>query len=120
MWKKSASASIDFFPFDCANTTDPTSSPSSHASRTHLMLNTRVLSLSVLSDKNSVHIVVSGLVTSNRDTRSNVGEEGESSSESQVEGNVTLTDCESERSERAGRKKGGWGTKKKTSAGLVS
>jgi hypothetical protein len=47
---------------------------------THLVLDTRVLSLGVLSDKNGVDVVVSGLVSLDGDTWSDVGKEGECSS----------------------------------------
>jgi hypothetical protein len=50
-----------------------------------LVLDTRVLSLGVFTDKNSVDIVVGGLVSLDGDTGSDIGKEGECSSESQVE-----------------------------------
>ena len=57
----------------------------------NLVLNTRVLSLSVLSDENGVHIIVGGLEALDGCTRSDVGEEVECPPESKVEGNVTLS-----------------------------
>jgi hypothetical protein len=62
------------------------------------VLNTTVFSLGVFTDKNGVDIVVRSLVALDRDTRSNVGEQGECPSQSQVEGDVTLSDCRSVRS----------------------
>lgn len=56
------------------------------------MLDTRVLSLSVFSDQNSVDIVVSSLVALDGDTWSNIGEEGECSTEGQVERDVSFSD----------------------------
>lgn len=44
------------------------------------MLNTRVLSLSVLTDENGVDVVVCSLVSLDGNTRSDVGEKGECSS----------------------------------------
>jgi len=61
---------------------------------THLVLNTRVLSLSVLTDEDSVDVVVSSLVSLDGNTRSDVGEKGECSSKCQVERDVTLSDCD--------------------------
>ena len=54
------------------------------------MLDTRVLSLGVLTDEDSVDIVVGGLVSFDRDTRADVGEEGEGASEGQVERDVAF------------------------------
>ena len=54
------------------------------------VLNAGVLALGVLADQDRVDIVVRGLVTGNRAARSEVGEEVEGSSESQVERDVTL------------------------------
>ncbi len=59
---------------------------------THLVLDTTVLSLSVLSDENGVYVVVWGLVAGDGNTWSNVGEERKGSTEGQVEGDVTLAD----------------------------
>lgn len=55
------------------------------------VLDTRVLTLSVLSDQDSVDTIVGGLVTNDRLAGTDVGEEVESSSKSQVKGDVTLT-----------------------------
>lgn len=61
------------------------------------VLNTRVLTLGVLSDQHGVNIVVRGLVTDNGLTWSDVGEQVEGSSQGQVHGGVTLTDWSSQR-----------------------
>lgn len=58
-----------------------------------LVLDTGVLSLGVLSDENGVDVVVGGLETDDGRARSNVGEEVEGSSEGEVEGDVSLSDC---------------------------
>jgi hypothetical protein len=47
---------------------------------THLVLDTRVLSLGVLTNENSVDVIVSSLVSLDGNTRSDVGEKGECSS----------------------------------------
>lgn len=57
-----------------------------------LVLDTRVLPLGVLSDEDRVDVIVRGLVTLDRDTRSDVGEQVEGSSEGEVEGDVSLSD----------------------------
>lgn len=54
------------------------------------VLNTGVFTLGVLTDENSVDVVVGGLVASNRAARTQVGEQVESTAESQVQGDVTL------------------------------
>lgn len=54
------------------------------------MLNAGVFSLSVLSDKDNVNIVVWGFVTSNGSAGTEVSKEVEGSSESQVKGNMAL------------------------------
>jgi hypothetical protein len=59
---------------------------------THLVLNTRVLSLGVLTDQDSVDIVVSGLVSLDGDTWADVGKERECSAEGEVHRDVTLSD----------------------------
>jgi len=58
------------------------------------VLNTRVLSLSVFTDEDGVDVIVSSLVSLDGNTRSDVGEKGECSSECQVERDVTLSDCD--------------------------
>lgn len=58
----------------------------------HLVLDSRVLALCVLSNKNSVDIVVRGFIPFDGHTWSDVGEEVECPSESQVEGDVSLSD----------------------------
>jgi hypothetical protein len=55
------------------------------------VLNTRVLSLGVLTDEDSVDVVVGGLEPNNRLTRTDIGEKVERSAESKVEGDVTFT-----------------------------
>ena len=57
-----------------------------------LVLDTRVLSLGVLSDEDGVDVVVSGLEPDDGRAGSDVGEQVERSSESQVERNVSLSD----------------------------
>ena len=52
--------------------------------KTDLVLDTRVLSLSVLSDEDSVDVVVSGLVSFDGDTWSDVGKQRECSSQCQI------------------------------------
>jgi hypothetical protein len=56
------------------------------------VLNTRVLSLGVFTNENSVDIVVGGLVSLDRNTWPNVGEQVEGSAQGEVEGNVALAD----------------------------
>ena len=56
------------------------------------MLDAGVLSFSVFTDENSVDIVVRGLVSLDRDTWPNVGEQVEGSTQGEIEGNVTLAD----------------------------
>jgi hypothetical protein len=50
----------------------------------NLVLDTRVLSLSVLTNENSVDVVVWGLVALDGDTGSNIGKEVESPAEGQI------------------------------------
>lgn len=54
------------------------------------VLNTGVFTLSVLTDQNGVDAIVGGLVASDGAARTDVGEEVEGTTESQVQGNVTL------------------------------
>ena len=54
------------------------------------VLNPGILALGVLTDQDSVDIIVGSLVASDGSTRANVGEEVESATEGQVEGDVTL------------------------------
>ena len=61
------------------------------------VFNTRVLTLSVFTDKNSVNTLVRSLETNNGLAWSDVGEKVESSSKSQVKRDVTLTDGGSKR-----------------------
>jgi hypothetical protein len=68
-----------------------------HDTIDHNVLNTRVFSLSVLSDQDRVHVVVGCLIAGNRPAGTDVGEEIEGSAERQVEGNVTLADGRRER-----------------------
>lgn len=55
------------------------------------VLNAGVFTLGVLTDENGVDVVVGGLVASNGLAGTQVGEEVESTTKSQVEGDVTLT-----------------------------
>lgn len=61
------------------------------------VLNARVLSLSVLTDEDSVDTIVWGLVASNGAAWTNVGEEVECAAEGKVEGDVALANWGSER-----------------------
>lgn len=56
------------------------------------VLNTGVFSLSVLTDENGIDVVVWGLVALDGLARTDVGEKVEGTTESQVEGDVTLSD----------------------------
>jgi len=56
------------------------------------MLNTRVLSLCVFTDKNSVDIIIWCLVSGDGNTWPNVGKKVECPSKGQVKGNVALSD----------------------------
>lgn len=62
-----------------------------------LMLDTRVLSLCVLTDQDSVDVVVRGLVAFDGSAWSNVGEEVKGSSEGQVQGHVSLSNWSCQR-----------------------
>lgn len=55
------------------------------------MLDTRILSLRVLPDKDGVYIVVGGFEALDRCAGTDVGEEVESSAEGQIQGNVSLS-----------------------------
>lgn len=55
------------------------------------MLNSRVFSLSVLADKDSVHVVVWSLEASDGYTRTNVGEEIKSSPQGQIQGDMSFS-----------------------------
>jgi hypothetical protein len=55
------------------------------------VLDTRVFTLSVFTDKDSIDILVRGLVANNGAARTNIGIEVEGTTQSQVERNVTLT-----------------------------
>lgn len=61
---------------------------------TYLVLDTRILSLSVLTNEHSVDIVIGSLETLDGDARSDVGEQVEGSAKSQVERDVPLADCD--------------------------
>ena len=54
------------------------------------VLNAGVFTLGVLTDENGVDVVVGGLVASDGLARTQVGEQVESTTESQVQGDVTL------------------------------
>ena len=60
---------------------------------THFVLNTRVLSLSVLTNENRVHVIVRRLVALDGHTRTDVGEEVECPTQCQVQRDVALADC---------------------------
>ena len=57
---------------------------------TYLVLNTRVLSLSVLTNENRVHVIVRSLEPLDGHTWTDICEEVECPAESQVEGDVAL------------------------------
>ena len=57
----------------------------------NFVLDTRVLSLGVLTDEDSVDVVVWGLESLDGDTWTNVGKEVEGSAERQVQGDVALS-----------------------------
>jgi hypothetical protein len=59
----------------------------------HLVLDTRVLSLGVLTDEDGVDVVIRRLETLDGHARADVGEEGEGSSEGEVERDVALANC---------------------------
>lgn len=56
------------------------------------VLDAGILSLGVLTDQDGVDVVISSLVTGNGAAGTNVGEEVEGTAESEVKGDVTLTD----------------------------
>lgn len=56
------------------------------------VLDTRVFTLGVLTDQNGVNTIVGGLVAGNGAARTDVGEQVEGTTESQVKRDVTLTD----------------------------
>lgn len=56
------------------------------------MFNTRILSLGILSDEDSVDVIVRGLESWDGDTRSNVGEKVECTTQSQIKRNMALSD----------------------------
>ena len=60
----------------------------------NLVLNARVLALRVLPNENSVDVFVRGLEALDRHARTDVREEVEGPAEGQVQGNVTLANCE--------------------------
>ena len=57
---------------------------------THLVLDTRILSLSVLSNKDSVHIIVWRLEALDGNARPHVGKEIEGTAQREVQGYVPL------------------------------
>lgn len=61
------------------------------------MLNTGIFTFSVFTNEDSINILVRGLVTFDRATRTNVGIQVEGTTEGQVERNVTLTNGSSKR-----------------------
>ena len=56
------------------------------------VLDTGVFTLGVLTDQNSVDVIVGGLVAGNGAAGTNVGEQVEGTTQSQVQGDVTLAD----------------------------
>lgn len=56
------------------------------------MLNAGILSFRVLSDEHGVHVIVGRLEALDRYARSDVGKKVESPAQSQVEGNMSLSD----------------------------
>jgi hypothetical protein len=56
------------------------------------MFNTRILAFRVFTDEDSVDVVIEGLVPLNRHAWPDVGEQGECSSEGQIERDVTSPD----------------------------
>lgn len=58
-----------------------------------LMFNARIFSFSILSDEDSVDVVVGSFEAGNREAWSHVCEEVECSSEGQVEGDMAFSDC---------------------------
>jgi hypothetical protein len=58
----------------------------------NFVLDTRVLALRVLTDENSVDIIIRRLVALDRHAGTNVGEKVESAAQGKVEGNVALAD----------------------------
>lgn len=56
------------------------------------MLDTRVLSLRVFADKYRIDIIIWSLVPFDRETRSNICKQVERSAQSQVQGDVALSD----------------------------
>lgn len=61
---------------------------------THLVLDTRVFSLSVFTDEDGVDIVVWSLEALDGDARTNVGKQVEGTTKRQVQRNVALADWE--------------------------
>ena len=61
---------------------------------TYFVLNTRVLTLSVLTNENRVHVIVRSLVALDGHTWTDVREEVECPAQSQVQRDVTLANCE--------------------------
>jgi len=60
---------------------------------TDLVLDARILSFRVFTNKDGIDIIIWRLVSGNGNAWTNVGEKVESPSEGQVEGNVTLSNC---------------------------
>lgn len=61
----------------------------------HLVLDTRILSLGVLTNEHRVDIIIRRLEALDGDARSNIGEQVEGSAEGQVERDMSLADCDS-------------------------
>jgi hypothetical protein len=58
-----------------------------------LMFDTRILSFRIFTNENRIDVIVRCLVSLDRYAWPDVGEEVERSPKSQIEGNVTLSDC---------------------------
>lgn len=77
---------------DLSHAFQPTVAPRPSLALTHLVLDTRVLSLSVLTNDDRVDAIVGRLVPDNGSARSDVSVKVESAAESQVERDVTFAD----------------------------
>lgn len=58
---------------------------------THLMLNSRILPLCVLTDEDSIDIIIRGFESLNRQARSDIREQIECSSKGQIQWYVALS-----------------------------
>lgn len=64
---------------------------------TYLVFDTRVLSFSVFTDEDGIDVVVGCLEALNRDARTDIGKKIEGATESQVERDVSLSNCRRKR-----------------------